>query len=109
MRCSIRVMADLRLAYERAVAELGAQVSGMFDAGVAQEQVARWAAGERDRLKQVYRAITPPAALAIIEARSLAAYGNTTGPSVEQLRADGKSWAEIAASAGWPGKQPDGL
>lgn len=81
----------------------------MLAAGVAQEQVARWAAGERDRLKQVYRDLTPPAALAVIEARSLAQYGNTTGPTVEQLRADGKSWAEIAASAGRPGKQPEGL
>jgi photosystem II stability/assembly factor-like uncharacterized protein len=102
-------MTDLRLAYERAVAELGAQVSAMLAAGVAQEQVARWAVGQRDLLKQVYRSMTPPQALAIIEARTLAQYGNTTGPSVEQLRDGGKSWAEIAASAGRPGKQPDGL
>ncbi len=102
-------MADLRLAYERAVAELGAQVSGMLAAGVAPEQVARWAVGQRDQLKQVYRSMTPPQALTIIEARTLAQYGNTTGPSVEQLRAGGKSWAEIAVSAGRPGKQPDGL
>lgn len=102
-------MTDLRLAYERAVEELGVQVSAMLAAGMAQEQVARWAAGQRDRLKQVYRSKTPAAALAIIEARSLAEYGNTTGPSVEQLRDSGKSWAEIAASAGRPGKQPDGL
>ncbi len=102
-------MADLRWAYERAVEELGVQVSGMLAAGMAPEQVARWAAAQRDALKQVYRGKTPSAALAVIEARSLAQYGNTTGPSVEQLREDGKSWAEIAASAGRPGKQPDGL
>jgi hypothetical protein len=102
-------MADLRWAYERAVAELGAQVADMHAAGVEHEQVARWAASQRDRLKQVYRELTPPHALAIIEARSLAEYGNTTGPSVEQLRASGKSWAQIAASAGRAGKQPDGL
>ncbi|MDP2032967.1 MAG: hemagglutinin [Polaromonas sp.] len=102
-------MGDLRLAYERAVAELGAQVADRVAAGVAQEQVARWAAGERDRLKQLYRGKTPPAALAIIEARSLAQYGNSIGPSVDQLRAGGKSWAEIAASAGRAGKQPDGI
>lgn len=102
-------MGDLRLAYERAVAELGAQVADRVAAGVALEQVARWAAGERDRLKQLFRRKTPPAALAIIEARSLAQYGNSIGPSVDQLRAGGKSWAEIAASAGRPGKQPDGL
>jgi hypothetical protein len=102
-------MTDLRLAYENAVAALGAQVAGRLAAGVAQEQVARWAAGQRDRLKQVYRDQTPPQALAIIEARSLAQYGNNIGPSVEQLRASGKSWVEIAASAGRPGKQPDGL
>lgn len=81
----------------------------MLAAGVGQEQVARWATGQRDRLKQVYREMTPPDALAIIEARSLAQYGNSIGPSVEQLRAGGKSWAEIAASAGRAGKQPDGL
>jgi hypothetical protein len=102
-------MTDLRLAYETAVAELAAQVAQRLAAGVAQEQVARWAAGERDRLKQVYRDKTPPDALAIIEARSLAQYGNSIGPSVDQLRAGGKSWADIAASAGRPGKQPDGL
>lgn len=102
-------MTDLRWAYENAVAELGAQVADMLASGMAQEQVARWAAGRRDRLKQVYRDKTPPAALAIIEARSLAQYGNHIGPSVEQLRASGKSWAEIAASAGRAGKQPDGL
>jgi hypothetical protein len=102
-------MADLRWAYERAVAELGAQVAGMLAAGVDQEAVARWASGQRDRLKQLYRGKTPPEALAIIEARSLAQYGNSIGPSVEQLRAGGKSWAEIAASAARPGKPPDGL
>ncbi|MBA4329058.1 MAG: hemagglutinin [Polaromonas sp.] len=102
-------MADLRLAYENAVAQLGAQVADRLAAGEPQEQVARWAAGQRDRLKQVYRDKTPARALAIIEARSLAQYGNRLGPSVEQLRARGKSWVDIAVSAGRPGRQPDGL
>ncbi|RZJ26934.1 MAG: hemagglutinin [Haliea sp.] len=102
-------MKDLRSAYESAVADLGAQVAERLASGLAPEQVARWAAGERDRLKQLYRGKTPPHALAIIEARSLAQYGNSVGPSVDQLRAGGKSWAEIAASAGRAGKQPDGL
>ncbi len=102
-------MADLRLAYERAVAELGEQVAGRLVAGADPEGVARWAAGQRDQLKQVYRGQTPAAALAVIEARSLAQYGNSVGPSVDQLRAAGKSWAEIAASAGRAGKQPDGI
>ena len=74
-----------------------------------QEQLARWAFDERSRLKQLYRSMTPPDALAIVEARSLAQYGNTTGPSVAQLRAGGKSWADIAASAGRAGKKPEGL
>ena len=102
-------MENLRVAYERAVAELGAQVASMLAAGMAQEPVARWAADQRDRLKRLYRDKTPPDALAIIEARSLAQYGNIVGPSVDQLRASGKSWAEIAASAGRAGKQPDGI
>ncbi len=102
-------MADIRLGYESAVAQLGTQVAARLAAGEAPEEVARWAVHARDQLKQVYRGKTPAGALAIIEARSLAQYGNVNGPSVEQLRAGGKSWAEIAASAGRPGKQPDGL
>jgi hypothetical protein len=102
-------MRDLRLAYEHAVAELGTEVASKLAAGLPPEQVARWAAGERDRLKQFYRDKTPADALAMIEARSLAQYGNSAGPSVEQLRAGGKSWTDIATSAGRPGKQPEGL
>lgn len=99
-------MRDLRGQYESAVATLGDQVADMLAAGMAEEKVARWAFAQRNQLKQAYRDMTPPEVLAIIEARSLAAYGNVVGPSVAQLRAGGKSWAAIAASAGRPGTLP---
>ncbi|MDW5444301.1 hemagglutinin [Polaromonas sp. SM01] len=99
-------MSDLRGQYESAVAALGEQVAGMLASGAAEEQVARWAVAQRNQLKQVYRGLTPPDVLALIEARTLAQYGNLVGPSVAQLRAGGKSWAAVAASAGRAGSPP---
>jgi hypothetical protein len=99
-------MSDLRGQYESAVVALGEQVAGMLASGMAEEKVARWAFAQRNQLKQVYRDMTPPDVLALIEARSLAEYGHVVGPSVAQLRADGKSWVVIAVSAGRPGTLP---
>ncbi|MFI5446098.1 hemagglutinin [Polaromonas sp. UC242_47] len=99
-------MSDLRWRYESAVTTLGEQVARMLASGMAEESVALWAVAQRNQLKQVYRDMTPPEVLATIEARSLAQYGNVLGPSLAQLRADGKSWAAIAVAAGRPGTLP---
>lgn len=98
-------MADLnvRKTYEAAVAALGPAAERMLADGVSEEQVARWIFAQRDDLKLHYRALTPSDALQALEARSHSRYGNTLGPSIEQLRSAGKSWRDIIDSAARPG------
>ena len=102
-------MSDLRLQYEAAVSELEEKTSSMLVAGVDEEQVACWAVTQRGLLKLQYRELTPPDTLAVIEAWTLKRYGNSLGPTVDQLRARGKSWADIIHCAARPGRQPEGL
>ena len=102
-------MSDLRLQYEAAVSELEEKTSSMLASGIGEEQVACWAVEQRGLLKLKYRESTPADALAVIEAWTFKRYGNSLGPTVEQLRARGKSWADIIHSAARPGKQPEHL
>jgi hypothetical protein len=100
---------DLRSRYEAAVGELEEKTSGMLVAGIDEEQVACWAVHHRGLLKLKYRELTPRDALAVIEAWTFKRYGNCLGPTVDQLRARGKSWADIIHCAARRGRQPDGL
>ncbi|MCY1374731.1 hypothetical protein D9M69_620920 [compost metagenome] len=94
---------NVRKTYEAAVAELGPAAARMLADGVSEEQVARWIFAQRDDLKLHYRALTPSHELQALEARSHSRYGNTLGPSIEQLRSAGKSWRDIIDSAARPG------
>ncbi|RIX83594.1 hemagglutinin [Acidovorax cavernicola] len=94
---------DVRKTYESAVAALGPAAERMLAEGASEEQVARWIFAKRDDLKLHYRALTPPDELEALEARSHSRYGNTLGPSIEQLRSAGKSWRDIIDSAARPG------
>ena len=105
----IQSRTGLRTQYESAVTELQQITSSMLSAGMIAEDVARWAVPQRNRIKREFRAQTPSHALAAIEAWTLARYGHVLGPTVEQLRASGKSWEEIVAAASRPGKTPDGV
>ncbi|MGJ7603091.1 hemagglutinin [Variovorax sp. LT1R20] len=97
----------VRSRYEAAVNELARSASQMLAAGTDEEQVARWVVAERNRLKEAYRDLTPPDLLVLIEARTMRQYGNILGPSVDQLRAAGKSWREIIDSAARAGAHGD--
>lgn len=74
---------------------------------MSEEAVAHWVAAERDALKRAFRARTPALVLARIVARTVACYGNEVGPSVDDLRAAGKSWREIIQSATHAGDHDD--
>lgn len=89
----------LRLRYEAAVAALGHAVSERLRSGASDKDVARWVVAQRNRLKQTYRDLTPAPLLARIVDRTQARYGNAIGPSADELRAAGKSWRDIIASA----------
>ena len=102
-------MTDLRLRYEAAVMELEEKTSSMLVSGVDEEQVACWAVEQRDLLTLKYRDLSPPEARMVIDAWTLSRYGNLLGPTVAQLRACGKSWADIIHGAARPGRPPEGL
>jgi hypothetical protein len=95
---------DVRPQYESAVIALGLAAAQLLTSGSSEEKVARWAVEQRNQLKLSYRHLTPSDALAKLEAWTLLRYGNVLGPSVDQLRSAGKSWAEIIDAAARPGK-----
>jgi hypothetical protein len=67
----------------------------MLDAGVKPAEVAEWATNARNALKQEIRIKGARIIKALAEARNMKVYGNPLGPSAEQLRAAGKSDAQI--------------
>lgn len=91
--------ARLRTEYEAAVSELAKTAAARLGAGMTEEEVARWAVLERNAIKQAYRERTPAPVLARIVARTQARYGHALGPSADDLRAAGKTWQQIIASA----------
>ena len=94
----------VRAQYESAVVALRVLVGHRLASGISEEHVARWAVDQRNRLKQVYRDLTPTEVLVQLQARTLLRYGTTLGPSADQLRDAGKSWKEIIDASARPGK-----
>ena len=94
----------LREEYEAAVRALGAEVDAMRRAGIGSEKIARVAHAGRRRLAVRFKARTPEPMRSVIYQRTMAAYGDPVGPSIETLRAKGRSWEEIAESATRPGR-----
>jgi hypothetical protein len=67
------------------------------------ETIARTVHDERRRLTAAFKELTPEPWRSRIHNRTLAAYGDLIGPTIENLRARGKSWDDIIASATRPG------
>jgi hypothetical protein len=101
----------LRYRYEAAVLELRAQSTAIRSAGLSSETVARAMHAERRRLTAAFKALTPEPWRSRIDARTLAAYGDPVGPTIDTLRSQGKTWEDIIESAMRPGSPPsfDGL
>lgn len=72
-------------------------------AGASDEATARLLHAERNALKQKYRDLSPSDAVKQFEQRNIERYGNPLGPTIDQLRAGGKSWTDIIESATRPG------
>jgi hypothetical protein len=60
---------------------------------------------ERRRLTAAFKKLTSEPWRSRIHARTLAAYGDPVGPTIEHLRARGKSWDDIIDSATRPGSR----
>lgn len=63
------------------------------------ETIARCVHGERRKLAAIYKGLTPEPMRTSLYERSYALYGDRIGPSIEYLRATGKSWWRIAQGA----------
>ena len=97
--------AVLRYRYEMAVLALRARVAAMRGAGVSSETIARAVHAERRRLTAAFKELTPEPWRSRIHTRTLAAYGDPVGPTIENLRARGNSWDDIIDSATRPGSR----
>ena len=93
----------LRLRYEEAVVALRARVAAMRNNGVSAEMIARTVHAERRWLTATFKALTPEPWRSQIHDRTLAVYGDCVGPTIECLRARGRSWDDIIDSATRPG------
>jgi hypothetical protein len=94
---------DVRAEYERKVRALAARADEMRREGADLEAVARALHAERRALSTKYKDLTPEPQRTQVHNRTVAAYGDPLGPTVEQLRANGRSWDEIIESASRPG------
>ncbi len=89
----------LRLAYEAEVAKLKDLIPAMRKQGFDDEAIARKLHADRRALGEKYKAQTEPKLLETIYKRNLEKYGDKLGPTVEWLRAKGKTWEQIMDSA----------
>jgi hypothetical protein len=99
-------LVNLRSSYERAVRDLRERAAEMQRDGASTESIARAMHAERRRLAALFKAQTPEPYRTQIYERTVKVYGNEFGPSIEYLRAHGKSWEEIIEGATRPGPLP---
>lgn len=94
----------LRSEYEEAVRSIASRVAMLRQEGLGEESIARLAHKERQRLTLAFKERTPEPLRSRIVERTVAEYGHASGPSIESLRQQGKSWSEIADGASRPGE-----
>jgi hypothetical protein len=70
------------------------------------EAIARAIHAERRALSTRYKSLTPEPTRTRIHNRTVAVYGDPLGPTIEYLRAQGRSWDQIIAGAIRPGPLP---
>jgi RHS repeat-associated protein len=105
----VRTGSKLRQQYVDEVLALKDKIPTLEKAGMTKEEIAKILYSERNALKIKYRKLTPAKRLEEIENRCLNVYGNKLGPTIEQLRAKGKTWEQIIESATRPGGQDLGF
>jgi hypothetical protein len=90
---------DLRSRYEQAVRDLRELGAEMQRGDTPGETIARVMHAERRRLASLFKEQTPEPYRARIYERTVKVYRNEFGPSIEFLRALGKSWEAIIEGA----------
>ena len=97
---------NLRTRYEQAVHDLRQRAAYMRRGGASAEAIARILHTERRELAARFKELTPEPYRTGIYRRTFEVYGDELGPSIEFLRAQGKSWDAIIDSATRPGPGP---
>ncbi|GAA1314386.1 cell wall-binding protein [Pseudonocardia xinjiangensis] len=98
---------SLRAAYLREVAGLVDRAAALVASGLSEEAVARTLHAQRRALAERYKGLTSPARRARLYRRNVERYGDPHGPTVENLRAGGRSWADIILSSSRAGAPPE--
>ncbi|MER8105536.1 DUF6531 domain-containing protein [Kitasatospora sp. NPDC094016] len=98
-----------RQAYISEVEALKGKVGQMRAAGKSDEEIARTLHQARRDLGVKYKDATEEGKREAIYARNLTVYGDKLGPSIDWLRARGKSWQDIIDSAARTGGKDLGL
>lgn len=98
-----------RAGYVKEVEELMDLANTARSAGQSAEATARMVSAERNALKLKYRELSPADFVKKAEARNMEKYGNPLGPTVDQLRAQGKTWEQIIESSARAGGKDLGL
>jgi len=96
----------MREKYELAVAELRARADQLRSSGADAEQIARTLHAERRALAAHFKEATPEPLRSRLYERTLRVYEDRLGPTIEFLRARGKSWEDIAEGATRVGRLP---
>ncbi|MFF4219382.1 FG-GAP-like repeat-containing protein [Streptomyces nondiastaticus] len=99
----------LRQAYINEVEALSQQAASMRAAGASPETIARTLHQARRDLGVKYKDLTPEPLRSEIYQRNLQKYGDKLGPTIDWLRAKGKTWEQIIESATRTGGQDLGL
>jgi len=97
---------DLRKEYELAVRALRSRAEELHAAGADAEFVARTLHGERRAPAAQFKNATPEPLRTALIGRTSRICGDPLGPTIEFLRASGKSWEDIAEGAMRPGRCP---
>jgi hypothetical protein len=92
-------MGALREVYANGTTAIGDEARLMLSRGVAEAEVAEWANQARNALKAEIRNRGARIVKVVAEWRNVRKYGNPLGPTAEQLRARGKTNAQIIESA----------
>jgi len=96
-------LTGMRSLYVSSVYSLSGVAEVMRRAGASSETIARTVHSARRGLGIVFKSLTPSSTLSQIYERNLVTYGDKLGPTINYLRASGKSWEQIIKSASKPG------
>jgi hypothetical protein len=106
IEATIPAESDLRADYERLVRELSTDAMELRHMSLAPEAIARHLHVARRALAAKFKAMTPEPTRRLLCNRTMHLYGDCDGPTIDYLRAQGKTWDQIIESAARPGQMP---